>query len=436
MLSFSMFYVDLISDKIWHQIVDNVINLELETLDISYVLISKKKNNNEVVGFIKYDYTGQHDIYDTIKSIIVIKERLKIWKECNFFRQLRDIHNIFYSIATIDSTMTCEKHAKPDTKTLFKNIQIPSIIGQITSELFHTGESPSMMVLVIEERTEGLTNEFGPSCKVKQNKTVLSLLTRRQLHKVHIIHPCANQCYHSFNFHHNPHYNMQKSLLPLFRLILEINLVNFEEYLDNDPFQSNDFITVYNNSFNYDFGPRDLFQVLKSYKLKSRNISNFYVSYGFSAEYRSITGEPLLTTGIRNTKSSENDILQHILPILSYLSQNIMVHYPHIAKCETRNHKYSQKLGSNFNFSMTDINIYEGFDVAVNYSKSPVEPHCDVMNDWRYGYNFISVMKSSFYEVCSQDIVTISVICYTRKAIGDHIDRMRRITKQNMINNI
>jgi len=44
-----MFYVDLISDKIWHQIVDNVINLELETLDISYVLISKKKNNNEVV---------------------------------------------------------------------------------------------------------------------------------------------------------------------------------------------------------------------------------------------------------------------------------------------------------------------------------------------------------------------------------------------------
>ena len=85
---------------------------------------------------------------------------------------------------------------------------------------------------------------------------------------------------------------------------------------------------------------------------------------------------------------------------------------------------------------MTDINIYEGFDVAVNYSKSPVEPHCDVINDWRYGYNFISVMKSSFYEVCSQDIVTISVICYTRKAIGDHIDRMRRITKQNMINNI
>jgi hypothetical protein len=78
-------------------------------------------------------------------------------------------------------------------------------------------------------------------------------------------------------------------------------------------------------------------------------------------------------------------------------------------------------MGSNFSYSMNDFNVYEGFDVSFVYSKNVIQPHCDVMNDWRDGYNYLSVMKSTIYDHELNETVTISVICYTRKAIGDRM---------------
>ncbi len=86
-------------------------------------------------------------------------------------------------------------------------------------------------------------------------------------------------------------------------------------------------------------------------------------------------------------------------------------------------------MGSNFNYNLDDINIYEGFDISVVYTRYGLDPHCDVMNDWRDGYNFISVLKSTFYDNEVDDIVTISLICYTRKAIGDRLSAISNLKK-------
>jgi hypothetical protein len=87
-------------------------------------------------------------------------------------------------------------------------------------------------------------------------------------------------------------------------------------------------------------------------------------------------------------------------------------------------------MGSNLNFLLSDENIFEGFDLSVVYSKHVISPHCDVMNDWRVGYNFISVFKCSFLDDEIDDIVTVSIICYTRKAIGDHLSVLTKCKKK------
>ena len=43
------------------------------------------------------------------------------------------------------------------------------------------------------------------------------------------------------------------------------------------------------------------------------------------------------------------------------------------------------------------------------------------MNDWRNGYDFISAIKSTFLDDDIDRYVTLSIICYTRKAIGDYM---------------
>jgi hypothetical protein len=48
-----------------------------------------------------------------------------------------------------------------------------------------------------------------------------------------------------------------------------------------------------------------------------------------------------------------------------------------------------------------------------------IDPHCDVMNDWREGYDYLSVVKSKFLDDELDKYVTVSIICYSRKAIGD-----------------
>jgi hypothetical protein len=47
------------------------------------------------------------------------------------------------------------------------------------------------------------------------------------------------------------------------------------------------------------------------------------------------------------------------------------------------------------------------------------------MNDWRYGYNYVSVLKTSFFDSDTGKEITLSVICCIRKAIGDYLDHCR-----------
>ena len=82
------------------------------------------------------------------------------------------------------------------------------------------------------------------------------------------------------------------------------------------------------------------------------------------------------------------------IPLLSELSESLKAQYSHIALDSDRNQQYSQFMGSNFNYRLCEINYYEEVDCAIIFSGNLLEPHCDVMNDWRRGYDFLSVTKT------------------------------------------
>jgi hypothetical protein len=229
--------------------------------------------------------------------------------------------------------------------------------------IFDSATNNTTMVLVIEERLKDLSKEFLAACHVRQNKAILSLLTRKQLKMVHIVHPATIQCYHSFDFHHNPHYGIRKTLLPFFKWILLVNDVNYFEYVDCEQYHTNKQITIYNNPVEYKFPFEDIYNTLRTHKLKCHKISNQYISYGYSSKYRSIIGESILTTGIGHIKHS-NKIISETFPTLSALSKSLLKNYPDMSPCTNRRNKYSQRMGSNFNYHLNDVNIYEGFDIC------------------------------------------------------------------------
>ena len=416
--SYILFHIDNVSLHKWDQIMDKVTNQYLTTPYVKYVLLCKKRKTNEVIGLIGYTTNSPCHAVEELQCILSVST-IKIWKECNYFRHLSNFHNVLHSIATYKARFIYEHHVQGE-RNCGRSRDVTLSCSEI-NDIFHCDITNPEMILIIEERMKNIPRQFRQSCAVKKDKSILSLLTRQQLEMVHIVHPAAMQCYHSFDFHHNPHYGIRKELLPMLKWILQIYDVQHKEYCGNIPFHSNNFITIYNNSIKYNFPAEEIYRIMKAMKLKNRNISNYFLSYGYSSEYRSITGEPLLTVSIRNKKVKSECILPYILPILCFLSHNILKHYPQVAPNSIRQLKYAQKMGSNFTYSMNDVNIYEGFDVSFVYSKNVIQPHCDVMNDWRDGYNYLSVMKSTIYDHELNETVTISVICYTRKAIGDRM---------------
>ena len=419
--SYILFHINNVALHKWDEIIDKVTNQYLTTPYVKYVLLGKKRKTNEVMGLIEYTtYSPCHTV-EELQCILSVGT-IKIWLECNYFRHLSNFHNVLHRIATYEAKFIYEHHVQGERNYVrSKDVTLTGISRSEINDIFHSDSTDPEMILVIEERMKNIPRQFRQSCEVKKNKAMLSLLTRQQLALVHIVHPATMQCYHSFDFHHNPHYGIRKELLPMFKWILQMYDVQHKEYCGDIPYHSNNFITIYNNSMKYNFPVEELYRIMKAMKLKSRNISNYYLSYGYSSEYRSITGEPLLTVSIQDKRRESESLLPYILPILSYLSHNIVKHYPQVAPNNTRQLKYAQKMGSNFNYSIDDVNIYEGFDISIVYSKNVIQPHCDVMNDWRDGYNFLSVMKSTIYDEELGETVTISIICYTRKAIGDRM---------------
>ncbi len=133
------------------------------------------------------------------------------------------------------------------------------------------------------------------------------------------------------------------------------------------------------------------------------------------------SGEPLLTKAIEYVTRKKQKILPLVLPVICNRSRDLKAYYPNIAPDNIQNTAYAQRMGSNFHYSLEGINYFEGFDVSIMYEGDVIDPHCDVMNDWREGYDYLSVVKSTFLDDELDKYVTVSVICYSRKAIGDYM---------------
>jgi hypothetical protein len=290
----------------------------------------------------------------------------------------------------------------------------------ICSELDVGQISSSEMALAIEETKHDECIKFKMACLVKKHK-ILHFSMKKMVQGVHIIHPARNQSYHCFRLHRNPHYGIKIKYVPLFKWIVKTMGIPFQEYKASEGEHKNDFLTIINNLPDHTLILQQIYDAVKSRKLRSRNLSNFFISYGFSALYCKAGGPPLLTTSIDSESSEKIQILPILMPLLSKLSESLKAHYSHIAPDFDRNQQYSQLMGSNFNYRLCEINYYEGVDCAIIFSGNLLAPHCDVMNDWRRGYDFLSVTKTLIWDAEIKRSVTLSIICYTRKAVGDYI---------------
>lgn len=275
------------------------------------------------------------------------------------------------------------------------------------------------VALIIEETRSDIEIKYGQAVKARK-QGILSFCMAGLIDTVHIIYPTSIQCYHGFGFHKNPHYGLKVEHIPLIKWIISSMGVACKEYKADKTYHHNSFLTIQNNMIEDRFPFQELYRCLKRCRMKSRNLSNYYISYGYSAMFREANGPPLLTRAIESKMRSKEKMLPLLLPILCNLSKDLKAHYNHIAPDIQRNMQYSQLMGSNFGYNLTDINYFEGLDCSILYSDSLLRPHCDVMNDWRKGYDYLSVVKSTFWDGKIGTMVTLSIICYTRKAVGDY----------------
>ena len=419
--SYICFLVKNICNENWFKLIDTICDIDIQNTPMDYIMLGQNRGSSEVIGYVQYNGSKNFQL-DQLENILQVRNVL-VWREANMFKHLSIFPTFLRSIATLEAKCYFEDGISKDENEI--NIQTSSksscIDNTVIHSLFEHDKTTSPMVLIIEQRKTELARGFKESCNIRKKNLMLSLLDRDELANVHIIYPNAIQCYHSFDFHQNPHYGVRIEIVPILKWMLDKSNITYTEYSGDVSFHHNNFLTVYNNYALTTFPAQQLYSIMNTYKLKSRNVSNIFLSYGYSAEYRSITGEPKLTVNIENNSGNKKKLLPIILPILSHLSKNLKQNYGDIAQDQDRNEKYAGQLGSNFNHSLQGTNYFEGFDIAIMYSDCYISPHCDVMNDWRNGYNFITVLKSTFLDDDIKKLVTVSLICYTRKAVGDHL---------------
>ncbi len=245
---------------------------------------------------------------------------------------------------------------------------------------------------------------------------------------VHIIHPSKRQIYHSFDFHRNPHYGVQMNKLPLFKCFLKSLQINFKDYESNTLVHRNRFITIQNNIANNIIPFENIMNLIQISKLNTRQLQNNFISYGYSGRNRKRGGPPVLTKSIKDHGTATQHLLPLLLNTLTTLSVDLISTYGHrVAPNDNRSNIFSRKMGSNFGYDVNALNVFEGMDCSIfHHGKNECNmlyQHCDVMNDWRRGYNYVSVAKCLFRENTTMNFVTLSVICYTRKLIGDFLSR-------------
>ena len=402
---------------LWEKLLNQICIRDDTNSNINYLLISLKTYNTVIMGYIQCSVAI--DIINKYLVNIIGFYNIESWNEANDFIHLSLCHTMIRSILLHDAQLYYE-HGYPTTTMKNTMIKCTNLLPLINNndiiKLFE--KKKHEMALIIEQTKTSSPISFGKALEAKEKK-MLTFTMEHLVDTVHIIYPATNQCYHAFNFHQNPHYGIEVQHIPLIKWILKNSNINYTEYTAEQKYHHNNFITIHNNYFEGQFPFQHIYRVLKGYKLRSRNLSNYFISYGYCSMYRGKNGEPLLTKAIETKAGKREKLLPLLLPILCNLSRDILLHYQYIAKDLERNEKYCQKLGSNFNYCLPNMNLFEGFDVSLMYGDSFITPHCDVMNDWRYGYNFISVVKNTFWDPNISKSVTLSIICYTRKAVGD-----------------
>lgn len=403
----------------WYDIISILYPVEICSIDVEYVIVSMNNTKKIIMGFVLFrskaenntmklrDLLYTYDIY--ICQETVCFEHLTIGCEMFRFLVLHNVDMYWEEGSLINNTV------KPV-------LPLSSIISDEDIRLLFENSTTITKVLIIEETYEDIHISYGVARLVKETG-MLSFCMKGYINKVHIIHSSGNQCYHSFRFHKNPHYGLKLKHVCLLKWILMTANVPFMEYEASETYYHNEFLTIHNNLIGTQFPLKDIYSLLKGCQLRTRNLSNYFISYGYSAMFRNLrTGEPLLTKAIEYvTGKRRQKILPLALPIISHISRDLKAYYPNIAPDNIRNTTYAQRMGSNFNYSLEGLNYFEGFDVSIMYEEDVIDPHCDVMNDWRDGYDYLSVVKSTFLDDYFDKYVTVSIICYTRKAIGDYM---------------
>ncbi len=104
---------------------------------------------------------------------------------------------------------------------------------------------------------------------------VLHFSMKKLVQGVHIIHPARNQSYHCLWLHKNPHYGIKTKYVPLFIWIVKTMGIPFQEYMASEGEHKNDFLTIINNLSYHTLILQQIYDAVKTCKMRSRNLSNF-----------------------------------------------------------------------------------------------------------------------------------------------------------------
>lgn len=287
--------------------------------------------------------------------------------------------------------------------------------------------SGELTALVIEEYKNNIKYPFIKWCCSAKDDGILNPKRVTYIEKIHIIHPKPTQTYHTFGLERNTHYSIKIKNLDCFKLICTMIGLSVKEYFPSTEVCRSENLCVV-NSDTTEIPFRQIYDSMKQIKklggLRNRN-DVWLVSYGFSGRVREyIGGPPCLTKQIGGHKINSKILVKLALPILELLTENILLHYREkICVDEFRNALFAERIGENFGLHTEKLNLFEGLDFAITsgLGENILAPHCDVMNDWRPGHNFCSVVKSIVFDEDNQSSVQVVFIAYTRKVIGDYL---------------
>lgn len=411
--------IENIDSSTWALITAHLSTFLMPADKIQYIFLSTNYKTSTILGFLQY--YGDDFSHENVKNLFKIDNRIIILEEITSLFHLPFIQVMLKSIVALEYDYTYE-----NGKFLIETSAITSDIKQYISmsdinNMFHNNEDET--VLTIEQVKEDAQISYSECQKVKQFG-ILKFAMKQQVKMVHFIYPAKVQIYHCFGLQKNPHYGVKRKFVPLLKWILHNLAINYTVYESNNNFHHNEYLVVYNNKLPIYFPVTLIRQQLDQYILKSRNLSNFFLAYGFSGEYiDGNTGAPQLTTSLLKGRQNGKTLLSLVFPLLCFLSTDLKRYFNQVATNMERNNKFSHNLGSNINYHIPPQNIFEGFDISLTLKDDILSPHCDVMNDDRYGYNYVSVIKSDVYDTDGIKMATMSIICYTRKAIGDYMDK-------------